>query len=375
MAFINDKIFIITSGVEAGTIETMPVAAGMELIRNEDLLESDLTFPGDQKVCITSEYSLSIVTGRLDQKRKNAVEALKDKLRFRELFRDIYPDYSFRSVKSTEIKNLEVTRKLVLKPTRGIFGTAVRIIGPETDFQMLNDELDAEIEKNTKVYPDSVLSGGDFILEDFIEGEEYAVDMFYDSGGNPCIVNIIHHPAPQNEAYLHMLYNSSKDAFDKMYDKSKMFFLELNKLLKVTNFAMHSELRLWNEKVCPIEINALRFGGMGLCNLVYYSLRINPFLCFLNDLEPDWNTIWKGKEEKIYSFFIAYNGAGIKTDQFMPLPEKLKSCFTHVLLEQRFDHRLQLAFGIYFLEETKENIQKLLEIEFDEFFEKINAGI
>jgi len=367
----NDKIFIITSGVEAGTIETMPFGPGMELIRNEELAGMDINFSLDQKVCITSEYSLASVLGKLDPSRRMAVEVLKDKTKFRELLWEIYPYYSYRSVKAADIKHLKIDKKSVIKPARGIFGTAVRTIGPETDVQKLSEELMAEIGKNMKVYPDSVLSGEDFIIEDFIEGEEYAVDMFYDARGNPCIVNIMHHPAPQNTAYLHMMYNSSKDAFDKMYAKSKMFFKELNRLLKVKNFAMHSELRLWNGKVCPIEINAMRFGGMGLCNLVYYSFGINPFLCFLNDVEPDWESVWKGKEDKVYSFFIAYNGAGIKADEFRPMPEKLKRCFTRVLREQLFDHRRQLAFGIYFLEETEGNVGKLLRIEFDDFFEDV----
>lgn len=366
-----EKIFIITSRVEAGTVETMPEAPEMVLIRNEDLEHSNRYFREDEKVCITSEYSLAAVTARLDPCRKNAVEILKNKFRFRTMLSEIYPEYQFRSLKFNDIRTLHVDKKSVIKPVRGIFGTAVRIVGPETDFSALSMELTEEIRKNARVYPDSVLSSEEFMLEDYIHGEEYAVDMFYDSAGNPCIVNIMHHPLPANQAYIHMMYNASKSAFDAVYQPAKAFFTELNKILKVTRFVMHTELRLWKGKIYPVEVNTMRFGGMGLCNLVWHSLRINPFLCYLSDREPDFNLAWKGKENRIYSFFIAYNGAGIDKHTTRPMPEKLKEKFTQVILEQPFDHQRQLAFGIYFLEEREENIPELLNIDFNDYFEPV----
>ena len=367
----QEKVYLITSTAEAGTMETLPVVPEMELIRNEDLECSDIRFGVHQKVCVTSEYSLATVAGRLDPARKNAVTALKDKFRFREILRGIHPGYGYRLLTSEEIGTLTVDKKSVIKPVRGCFGTAVRVVGPETDFPSLAPELDGEILKNSKVYPDSVLATNEFILEDFIGGEEYAVDMFYDSAGIPRIVNILHHPAPANSAYVHMLYNSSKEAFDAVYEKAIQFFVRLNELLRVTNFVMHSELRLWNGVLFPVEINTMRFGGMGLCNLVHFSFGINPFICFLKDEEPDWNSLWAGKEEKVYSYLIAYNGAGIRPDECRPRPDLLKQRFTTVLREQPFDHRLQLAFGVYFLEETKENVRNLLNLEFDDYFEPL----
>ena len=365
------KVYLITSSNEAGTLETLPVTPEMELIRNETLALSDHFFHEGTKVCITSEYSMATVLNRLDPTRKKAAIVLKDKLEFRRLLHDIYPDYAFRHIKTEEIPGLKISKKSVLKPIRGIFGTAVKIVGPGTDFSKLADEIDFELEKNSRVYPDSVLSGGDFLLEDFIEGEEFAVDMFYNSNGEPCIVNIMHHPIPEHESYVHMIYNSSMWAFDAIYDKAKEFFTQLNRILNVTNFAMHSELRLQNGRIHPVEINSMRFGGMGLCNLAYYAFNVNSFLCFLNDSEPDWYSIWREHKGRIYTFFIAYNGVAINTDHYRPLPGKLTERFTSVIREQLFDYRKQLAFGIYFLEETEENIGELLKLDFNDFFKPL----
>jgi lactate dehydrogenase-like 2-hydroxyacid dehydrogenase len=167
-----------------------------------------------------------------------------------------------------------------------------------------------------------------------------------------------------------MIYYSSKTVFDTIYEKAKLFFIELNKILGVTNFVMHSEFKLDGDDLMPIEINSMRFGGMGLGNLVFHSLNVNPYTYFQNDTEPDWGNIWNKNESNIFAFFIAYNSENKSVMEYKPNTEKLKKQFTHVLLEQVFDYKKQLAFAIYCLKETNENIEKLLKIEFDDYFEQ-----
>ena len=366
---IDSKIYLITSNAEAGTIETLPLTDNIEIISNDNLISSDLHFNANQKVCITSETSIEIIANRIDANRANAIQKLKDKFAFREILSKIYENYEYRLIKATDIEHLSVSEKMVIKPIKGCFGTAVRIIEPSTDFKQLSLDLNNELLKNGSVFSESVLSKDDFIVEQFIEGEEYAVDMFYNSKGEPCIVNIYHHPMPNNKAYLHMIYYSSKEVFDKIYDKAKIFFIELNKISGVTNFVMHSEFKMNERDLIPIEINSMRFGGMGLGNLVYHSLKINPYMYYLNDIEPDWQNIWNGIEDNIFTFFIAYNSENKSVNEFKPNREKLKRQFTQVLLEHNFDYQKQLAFAIYCLRETEENIAQLLKIEFDDFFE------
>lgn len=368
----NHKVYLITSNAESGTIETLPSRDHTILISNEELTGTDLYFKVDQKVCITSETSIDIISSRIDVNRANAIQKLKDKFEFREILSKIYKNYHYTRLKTEDIQNLRVSEKMIIKPSKGCFGTAVRVIEPYTDFKKLSIDLINELSKNSTVFSESVLSKDEFITEQFIEGEEYAVDMFYNAKGEPCIVNIYHHPMPNNKAYLHMIYYSSKEVFDTIYDKAKTFFIELNKILEVKNFAMHSEFKLNQQDIVPIEINAMRFGGMGLGNLIYHTLNINPYAYYLNDVEPDWQNIWKGNENNIFTFFIAYNSKNKSVTKYKPNREKLKQQFTQILLEHDFDHKKQLAFSIYCLRETEENITKLLAIEFDDFFESNN---
>ena len=368
----TNSFYLITSNSEAGTLETLPPTENLNILSVSDLANSDFQFSDKEKVCITSESSLDLLMGRLkDDSKINAILKLKNKYLFREILLQIYPNYKFQKINVAEIKSLKITEKSVIKPVKGCFGTAVRVIEPNIDFLKLSIELQEEMQKNGAVFSDNVLSKEDFIVEQFIGGEEYAVDMFFNSEGEPCIVNIYHHPMPHNLAYLHMIYYSSKTIFDEIYDKAKYFFRELNKILKVKNFAMHSEFKLNDEQLIPIEINSMRFGGMGLGNMIFHAIGVNPYQYFLEEREPNWTAIWKGKEIDNFVYFIAYNALNKSLKDHEPNIIKLKQKFSKVLLEKHFDYQKQLAFGIFCLQETNQNIKELLQIEFDDYFDKM----
>lgn len=369
---MTDKLYLVLANqAEAGAIETLPHTEGMTLINDSQVLSSDFTFQRGDKICITSEASLDIVMNNLvDKPKKEAIELLKDKFKFRKALSDIYPDYAFRKIKFDDIKGLQIDKTTVLKPLKGCFGTAVKILDKNTDLSEVANEVAVEIQKNIGVLSENVLSQNDFILEDYISGEEYAIDMFYDKNGEPQIVNIYYHPMPKIASYLHMIYYTSKAVFDKIYDKAITFFKNFNDILDVNNFILHSEFKFEKELI-PIEINAMRYGGMGLGNMIYHSVGVNPYEYFSQGKSPDWEKIWSQNKEDIFAFFIAYNGTNIDKSQFQPDIEKLKGNFTEVLREEILDYKSQLTFGIFCIKEKIENINKLLEIEFNEYYKPI----
>jgi ATP-grasp domain len=378
--FDRPKIYVIASNAEAGTLESLPATAGMEIIDSDNLNQTNLRFSKHDKVCIASEAAIEKVIDKIDDSvRVKAIELLKNKYAFRQMLTAIYPDFQYQFIQSHQIQDLKITEKSVIKPVKGVFGTAVRIIDRDTDLTELAAELQTELTKNVDLFSPSVLSTTDFIVERYIDGEEYAVDMFYNSVGSACIVNIYHHPLPQNPAYLHVIYYSSQAVFDRIYANAKHFFTELNRILGVTNLTIHGEFKfdsvggasLKENRLMPIELNSLRFGGMGLGNLAFHGLGIDPYAYFAEDIEPDWQQIWQNKQADIFAFFIAYNGTNININKYRPNREKLRQQFTEILLERNFDYQNQLAFGIYVLKENQKNLARLLQIEFDDFFELI----
>ncbi len=368
----GQKVYLITSNAEAGTVESLPATAQMEIIDSDSLARSNLRFTKHDKVCIASEAALDGVIDKIDDpERVKAIALLKDKYAFRKILAAIYPNFQYQCIQTHQIPDLQITQKSVIKPVKGVFGTAVKIIDRDTDLAELAVALQTELTKSAQLFSPGVLSTTDFLVESYIEGEEYAVDMFYDFGGKAWIVNIYHHPLPSNPAYLHVIYYSSQAVFDRISAKAKQFFTELNRILGVTNLTIHGEFKFDGDRLMPIELNALRYGGMGLGNLVFHALGVDPYACFAEDIEPDWQKIWQEKPTELLTFFFAYNGAKTNIRDYQPNREKLKQQFTKILLERDFDYQTQLVFSSYILQETDQSLAKLLQIEFDDFFELI----
>ncbi len=237
MPSLHNSAFLISNPAsESGTLETLPPTRGLTIMNKQQLQEhKDLRFGRDDKVCLTTESVLDDVLSRLDdESRKNAVLKLKDKFAFRELLKSMYPDFYFKQCKLEDLphKNLERDSKYVVKPVKGCFGSGVRVIDGNINLQKLIVEIKAEVAKNSAVLSTDVLTPDEFLIESYIEGEEYAVDMFYDRLGKPVITNIYHHPMPDSLAYLHMLYYASRDTFESIVGPAREFFLKLNQILR-----------------------------------------------------------------------------------------------------------------------------------------------
>ena len=366
---MNEVLFLVyPESAEAGAIETLPKTQGMTILREDEFLHLEEELVNSNKVCITSEAILERVLARWsDQRRIDAILAMKDKYLFRQLIGDLFPHINYRHLNFEEIETLEITSKKVLKPMKGCFGTAVKILDQNSDLTTISTEIKDEIKKNSTVLSESVLSQSEFILEDYVEGEEYAVDLFFDSKGEAHIVNVYYHPIPVHSEYLHMIYMTNQEVFTKVYDKAMTFFSELNKKLRLTNIALHSEFKLSDELI-PIEINAMRFGGMGLGNMIYHSLGVNAYEHFILEKTPDWDQIWTDNTKSNFVYFIAYNGSKIDKNEKSPDFDKLERRFTRILNKTKFDYKTQLAFAVYTLEESKENIGNLLTIDFNDYF-------
>lgn len=356
---------------ESGTLETLPPTPGLRLLNRDQLHElPSLRFLKNDKVCLTSESILDDVLARLeDEDRISAILKLKDKFAFRELLSAIYPDFYFKHASLEELpaQKFDPDSKYVIKPVKGCFGSGVRIIDGNIPLQTLILEIREELSKNSAVLSSDVLTPDEFLIESYIEGEEYAVDMFYDSHGEPIITNIYHHPMPENPAYLHMMYYSNREIFGELYHPAKDFFRKLNQTLQVTNLPIHSEFRSHNGNLIPIELNSFRFGGMGLGNMGYHALGVNAYQCYIEDTEPDWDSVWKDREN-LFGFFIAYNGTNVDLTRSKPDWEKLRRQFSRIILDIPFDYKKQLAFGILYIEEPKSRLAQLLSLEFNDFF-------
>jgi len=365
------KYIVTGSGYTSQLVKDVP--QDIQLISETDLKESELRFEAGSKVYAPTESALEVILEKSDDPAFiKAVDSLKDKVKFRHLMSNLYPDFFFKKIDVSELETVELdrTRKYIVKPVKGFFGTAVKEIKAETNLAEIAEEIKAELAENCKYFSESVLSKNELIIEEYIEGDEYAIDLFYNEAGEPEILNIYHHPFPNKNEYFHVLYYTNKQLFDQFMKPIKDLFVELNQHLNVTGFPIHAEFKLTDGKLIPIEMNPLRYGGFGLADLTYYGFKINPFVAFFRDEKMDWPKIWKECSNDTFGWILAYNGDRIDIQKMKPKHEEFKSLFGNILHYVEVDHKTNPVFGMAYVQnDSVENLDFLLNLEFNEFFE------
>src|SRR5262249_16644547 len=334
-------------------------------VLNQKALQSGekLRFARGDKVYLTSETALDIVLQRLDDPMlAQLIQTLKNKVACRQMLRDLYPDFYFEVIPLAELsrRHFDPTKKYVLKPIKGCHGTAVRIFDTDTDLNALIIEVEQELERNLKFFSPSVLSQGEFFVEEFIEGEEYGIDMFYDETGEPVIVNIYHHPIPQKFEYLHALYYTSADVFEHLHDRFVEFFRHLNQSLQAHTFAIHGECKFDGKRLFPIELNPMRFGGAGLADLTYYAFGFDSREAFYQDQKPDWPAIWASRRGKIFAWVYGYTSAEVSIEAYRPHLSKFRGLFTHILSDRVLNYQENPGFAVMYVEEY--DLQKVFQL-------------
>lgn len=365
------KYIVTGSGYTSNLVKHAP--EDIQLISEAELKTSNLRFAAGTKVYAPTESALEVILEKSDDPVfVKAVDSLKDKVKFRELMSRLYPDFYFQKIDVSELETIELdrTRKYIVKPVKGFFGTAVKEINAETNLVTIAAEIKAELAENCKYFSESVLSKNELIIEEFIEGDEYAIDLFYNEAGEPEILNIYHHPFPTKNEYFHVLYYTNKQLFDKFMQPLKDLFVELNQHLNVTGFPLHAEFKLTDEKLVPIEMNPLRYGGFGLADLTYHGFKVNPLVAFFRDEKIDWPKIWEKCSNDTFGWILAYNGNKVDVQKMIPKHDEFKSRLGNILHYVEVDHKTNPVFGMAYVQhDSVDNLKFLLDLEFNEFFE------
>ncbi|MGQ7279381.1 ATP-grasp domain-containing protein [Brevibacillus thermoruber] len=150
--------------------------------------DPDLALLCNSEYAVASVYPLLKGTPLMEQ-----AELFKNKIKFRETLRKLYPDFFFRECSYEEIFRLPVETlpfPLVVKPTKGFRSVGVYLVEKPDEWPAMCKQLQADMRATKEIYPESVVSASSFILEAWIQGDEYAVDAFYDAEGEPVVLNV-----------------------------------------------------------------------------------------------------------------------------------------------------------------------------------------
>lgn len=303
------------------------------------------------------------------------IELFKNKIKFRELLERIYPDFYFHGVefeKLEEIRVQEIKKPFIIKPAVGFFSLGVYKVSTDEEWIPVLSRIKAEIEEIRDRYPVQVLNTGKFIIEENIEGEEFAVDAYFNSAGKPVVLNILKHIFSSEDDVSDRVYFTSKSVIETYRETVEDLLKEAGKLSGLKNFPLHMEFRIGTDRrIQLIELNPMRFAGWCTTDIAYFAYGINTYRYFLEQLEPEWDKIHEGKDEKNFCLVILNRSAEIDSKSVEAFDyEKMLSDFEKPLELRKADHEKYGLFGYLFTETKNSNwceIERILKSDLKEY--------
>ncbi|MEJ2368736.1 MAG: ATP-grasp domain-containing protein [Acidobacteriota bacterium] len=306
-------------------------------------------------ICTNSENALQFLLDVLgDRTPASQIRKIKDKVLFRETLAPLYPEFYYSSLSLAQALELgpeTLQFPLVLKPAVGFFSVGVAAVPAAEQWYGAVKKVGDELAAQAGLYPESVLGPSRLLVEQYLEGEELAVDAYYTDGGLPVILNIMAHPFQGPEDTDDRIYYTSADVIRRFRAPLQEALSEAGRVLGLKNFPVHAEFRLNRAgKAVPVEMNPLRFAGFGATDLAWFAWGINTHQCFFDKTAPDWDAMLRDADESIYSLVVCHLPRTLNRTSVCEVRwEELQSRFEHLLEFRPMDYRRFPLLGFAFI--------------------------
>lgn len=315
----------------------------------------------------------NLLSGELSKK----IRLFKDKGAFRDLVKDMYPDFFYRTVKFEELDSVNVEElpiPCVIKPCVGFFSLGVHMVESIAGWQEAVEAIKNEVEHIKSMYPAKVLELDNFIIEECIEGEEFAVDAYFDTEGNPVIINILGHLFASSDDVSDRCYITSTEIVSKHHDDFLKLLQEIGKRAQLKNFPIHIEVRTDERgNLGVIEVNPMRFAGWCVTDLAHFAYGINPYEYFMGGLRPDWDKISGCCEGKVYAMVIGEIDSSVERAKITSVDyEGFKANFSKPLELREIDYHEHPVFAFIFAEVAADNMDELKKMLHADFTPYLN---
>jgi hypothetical protein len=234
----------------------------------------------------------------------------KDKAAFRRLTSDLVPSFNCVELHPDELLAFRPPfdrTSVVLKPSIGTNSIGVRVVTsadgwPEAVMQSLAEIARASARVGTDVVCDT-----SFLVEDYVDGTEFACDGFWDRDGAAVITGIYEHPFGAPGDVADVVYFTSRPIMRALLAPATALLNRIGARLGAgaRRFAFHLEFRQRSDGVLvPIELNPLRFGQIGFSDLAFHGFGHNPYRCFFTDTAPDWSDLLGKGDDGICALIV-----------------------------------------------------------------------
>ncbi len=347
-------------------------SVGLNILPEADFLAKAKTEKPLRIYC-NSENSINWIAEHLKMTEIPAyIDFCKDKVKFRESIKEIYPKFAFQEVLLSELAALDVTKikkPFIIKPAVGFFSIGVHKVKHDDEWDVIVKQIEADLQSAAGLYPTEVMNASRFIIEECIDGEEFAIDAYYNGEGEPVILDILHHVFSSDTDMGDRVYFTSKDTILEHLQPFQEALKNIGAVAGFRNFPVHAEVRIDSEgNVAPIEFNPMRFAGWCVGDLAYYAFGINLYDYYLNEKAPDWEEIFKDKGEELYSLVLVDVPKGVQRDAIKGFDyDALSSELGKVLARREVNYREYPVFGFYFIEANAQKLDEVLTMDFKAF--------
>ncbi len=306
------------------------------------------------------------------------IKIFKDKAGLRERLKPMYPNFFFKKVPFEELQNIDlkgIKYPFMVKPAVGFFSLGVRKILSPQDYLQAIEEIKQDMQLAEKLYPKEVVEETTFVLEEVIQGDEFAIDCYYNNDGKPVVLNISKHLFASETDMSDRAYITSKEIIEENFSDFEKFLTDMGDVLKIKNFPAHIEVRKTaDNQVIPIEVNPARFGGWcTTADLAYNAYGVNLYEIYQKQEALDFKEVLKDKSGKIYSLIILDNSTGVPTEDIKEFDyEKLLAGFENPLELRKIDYNKFPIFGFLFAETKTENfaeVEYIIQSRLNEFIQ------
>ncbi|MHB8051411.1 MAG: ATP-grasp domain-containing protein [Coriobacteriia bacterium] len=367
--YVSDLLAVTVNDLGLPVLDT-PVARARltgdaaSLIMDDAAFAAKASQPG-ARLYSNSENAIGWIAEHLgDTDLPRRIGLFKDKVVFRQLVADLYPEYRFFGMTLSELRTFDPTRlraPFIIKPAVGFFSMGVHVVESAQTWPAVVAQIEREVKTFAAIYPEQVLGLDRFVAEEIIPGEEFAVDAYFDADGRPVLVDVLAHLFASANDVSDRVYYTSAETIERLGPPAMEFLAEVGRRAGLADFPMHAELRIDSSgRVAPIEINPMRFGGWCATDLADFAYGVNPYRCYLRGESPDWRHIAEETTGRTTALIVSDLPSSVDLSAIESVDyERFASRFSNVLELRPTDFNRYPVFAFTFVEVRSEDLSEL----------------
>ena len=343
---------------------------GLHLVDEEEAVHR---INSGERLYTNSESALSwVLTHTANPALHRAITICKDKAAMRQALAPLNPSVFYAQYRYDELRGVDPAKlplPVVLKPSVGFCSMGVFVINAPADWHAALETIAAQAAIWERQFPHEVVDLGNYLVESYVEGTEYALDAYFDDEGCAQVLAVFRHDFASAEDTSDRLYSESDTTVQEMAEPMRLWLNRVNEYLAARDFPLHVEVRAQGNTIVPIEINPLRFAGMCCTDLSWYAWGLSTYRAYLENRPVDLPALANAHQGEVFTM------AMLKADETVSNPrpfdyEAFAARFTHVLDLRRFDVEATGFYGCLFLQtddQTADELDFLLHARLEDF--------